>query len=165
MIHVFLGISVLIMTGGGFGFGTLMTVIALFCASMNLNYCCVLIYIVYTMFDFLQLLDPVGLYFQNLIQSTSVTQISSSTLFVLIAMLVFEPIAIYFAFQAYKEFKGCLFDNGGSLGMGGGMVGRAVNTTGRTGQNISGAQNNNYNGNGTAYGGNPNANTSNTTGG
>ena len=27
-------------------------------------------------------------------------------------MVVFEPIAMYIAFQAYKEFKGCLTDRG-----------------------------------------------------
>ena len=49
-------------------------------------------------------------------------------------MLIFQPIAIYFAFLAYKEFKGCLYDHGGAgiggIGGGGGAVARAANTTG-----------------------------------
>ena len=77
---------------------------------------------------------------------------------VLCALLVFQPIAIYYAFQAYKEFKGALMDNGGG-GMGGlstGMVGRAANTTGTSATNARSAgrgDNENYNGNGTAFGG------------
>ena len=32
---------------------------------------------------------------------------------VILVIVVFYIVAIYFAFQAYKEFKGCLYDHGG----------------------------------------------------
>ena len=150
-IHLFLAMGLLITSGASMGFSSLLTVMCLFCATMNMNYCCLLIYIVYTLFDFIQIVDPVGLWIQN-----GTFTIANTFMGFLVAMLVFEPFAIFYAFQAYKEFKGCLQDHGGpgaSAGLGGGMLGQAANQTGSAGAGRSGAQNNNYNGNGTAYGG------------
>ena len=64
-IHLFLNIAVMIVGGAQFGFTSLLTVMCLFCATMNYNFCCVLIYIVYTGFDWIGNIDPVGLYVQN----------------------------------------------------------------------------------------------------
>ena len=119
---------------------------------MNLNYCCVLIYIVYTMFDLITNVDPIGVLFQT----GDWSKFGSPLKLWLLAMVIFEPIGIYFAFQGYKEFKGALLDGGGQaggmggmmMGGGGGPVGQAANTTG-TNQNQG---TNSYNGNGTSYG-------------
>lgn len=43
-----------------------------------------------------------------------------------IVLIVFYITAIYFAFQAYKEFKGMLYDNG-MVGGGGAMAGLMAN--------------------------------------
>ena len=42
---------------------------------------------------------------------------------VYVFLTIFYPIAVYFAFQAYREFKGMLFDNG----MGGNSMGMFMN--------------------------------------
>ena len=67
IVHLVLVLTLLIMTSGNYGLTSLCTILCLFCATMNFNYCCVLIYIVYTLLDVITLLDPVGLYFQNTI--------------------------------------------------------------------------------------------------
>ena len=61
IVHLCLAVLLLIMSGANMGFSSLLTVMCLFCATLNLNYCCLLIYIVYTLFDWLQNIDPVGL--------------------------------------------------------------------------------------------------------
>ena len=44
---------------------------------------------------------------------------------------VFEVYAVRVVFLAYREFKGMEYDNtGGGSGLGGGVLGRAANTTG-----------------------------------
>ena len=59
LIHLCLAIAMLFM--GGSGFYQLITVMCLFCATMSFNYCCVLIYIIYTFIDFVVGIDPLGL--------------------------------------------------------------------------------------------------------
>ena len=142
IIQLCLAIALLILSGAQMGMMQLITVMCLFCATMNYNYCCLLFYIVYTGFDFLQNLDPLGLYVQNGFPS----QLISTTLVILTITVIFEPIAIWFAFQAYKEFKGCMIDNmTGAIG--GSASYNPVSNPGNSNRTSS------YNGNGTAYGG------------
>ena len=63
-IHLALFITMMAM-GGPMNFSTICTIMCLFCATMNYNYCCVLIYIVYTLFDAITMVDPVGAYIQD----------------------------------------------------------------------------------------------------
>ena len=75
----------------------------------------------YAMFDFVAGIDPIGL----LVQNGTLFSIPSNALFSVlleIVTVIFEPIAIYYVFQAYKEFKGAKMDSTGGVG-GGDMMG------------------------------------------
>ena len=122
MVHLFLTLALLFMSAPNF-FSELMTVMCLFCATLNYNYCCVLIYIVYTGYDWFTNIDLIGLVFQNMLLNGASIPWGSSAFIVYLILVIFQPIAIYYAFQAYKEFKGGLMDYGGSLGGGGGLLG------------------------------------------
>ena len=63
IVHLILALGLMIISSMKLGTTSICTVLALFCATMNLNYCCVLIYIVYTMFDLLTNIDPIGVIF------------------------------------------------------------------------------------------------------
>ena len=161
IIHLLLSITLLIASSGGGGLTSIITVMCLFCATSSFNYCCVLIYIIYTGFDWLQNIDPVGLYIQNRMQGVDpeialMTAGGSFGLGIFSTMVIFEPIAIYMAFQAYKEFKGCLTDHGGSLngmGMGGGGSGLMGGGGAGGGGGARAQGTNSYNGNSTAMAG------------
>ena len=60
VVHLVLAMGVII--EANMGIQSICTVICLVCASMSYNYCCLLIYIVYTLFDWISVVDPVGLY-------------------------------------------------------------------------------------------------------
>ena len=62
LVHLFIALSLLFLGAQNF-FTELLTVMCLFCATLNYNYCCVLIYIIYTGFDWFQNIEPVGLMF------------------------------------------------------------------------------------------------------
>jgi hypothetical protein len=51
----------------------------------------------------------------------------------LMGFIIFYPIAIFFSFRAYKEFKGMLYDNG----MGGQMGGLSGMMAGRRSTNAA----------------------------
>ena len=76
------------------GLSQLMNVMILFCASMSYNYCCLIFYIIYSIFDFIQMIDPLGLFIQNGFFSTLLT----SNLIIVLIAVIYEPIAIYYAF-------------------------------------------------------------------
>ena len=76
-------------------------------------------------------------------------------------LLIFQPIAIYYSFQAYKEFKGCAMDHQGGIGMGDPMgLGRGGGALANTANAGGGAGSTSYNGNSTGLA-NPGGNSSN----
>ena len=78
---------------------SLCNVLFLFCATMNFNYCCLLMYIIYMLFDIVSWIDPVGLYIQDSIFNAPMPPYYTLQAFILeLVYLVFEMIAIYFAF-------------------------------------------------------------------
>ena len=149
LCHIMLALAILFNNGPN-SLQMIMTAAILFCASMSLNYCCLLIYILYTMVDFVTIIDPIGRMVQNNIQSRGTGWQNSALTWLYVACLIFEPIAIYYAFLGYREFKAGLQEAGSSVGMGPlggtGAVGQAARTTG---------DQNYYNGNSTAYGNAP----------
>ena len=158
LVHLMLIITLLFMSGGGGGFQNLITVACLFCATLNYNYCCLLIYIIYTLIDLFTNINPVGLFAQNSIQISHFPQTLSGEnkafLAVTFITCVFEVYAVNMVFQAYREFKGMEYDNLGGMGGGGlsgGVLGRAANTTGTEDR---------HNGNGTAFQGGGGGNSS-----
>ena len=60
LVHLMLAFA-LIFTIPQRAFMSLILVTILYCATMSLNYCCLLVYMFFTMLDFLQNFDPVGL--------------------------------------------------------------------------------------------------------
>merc|ERR1712184_31402 len=67
-VHLMLALCMVFMTGGG-GIYQLLTVLTLFCSTMNYSYCCLLFYIIYTGIDLLQNIEPIGLAVQRAVQS------------------------------------------------------------------------------------------------
>ena len=103
LAHLMLALTLLLM--GGAGFQMFITVMCLFCATLNYNYCCVLIYILYTMIDIFTNINPIGLILQNSIMGVSGAQTISNlnpaettAIVILGVLVVFEIIAIYYAF-------------------------------------------------------------------
>ena len=105
LAHLMLALTLLLM--GGAGFQMFITVMCLFCATLNYNYCCVLIYILYTMIDIFTNINPIGLLLQNSIMGetgvgiltiNNLTPEQSTLMIILSVLVVFEIIAIYYAF-------------------------------------------------------------------
>ena len=104
------------------------------------------------MIDIFTNINPIGLVLQNQIMGYSnisaMPSQAKTALVILAVLVIFEFIAIYYVFLAYREFKGMEYDATGAAGMS--MMGQN-NPVGRAAQ-VSGSSNNAYNGNGTAYG-------------
>ena len=60
LAHLMLALTLLFLGTGG-GLQQFITIMCLFCATLNYNYCCLLIYILYTMIDIFTNINPVGL--------------------------------------------------------------------------------------------------------
>ena len=126
-VHLILAILLcfIMFTNGIF---ELINVAILFCALAQMNYCCLIIYIINISIDFFTLFNQIGL----LIQTGTATEImtesslgSQFALTVMIILCVFYLVATVVCFYAYREFKGMLFDagQGGGFGMGSMMGG------------------------------------------
>ena len=60
LVHLAFIIATLFANAGGFM--ELIIVMFLFCGAMSFNYCCLLFYIVYTLINLFQAVEPIGLY-------------------------------------------------------------------------------------------------------
>ena len=110
------------------GLFELINVAILFCALSQMNFCCLIIYIINISIDFFTLFNQVGLWIQtgdyteNMKDATWGEQFAIAIMFIL---LIFYVVATIVCFFAYREFKGMIFDagQGGGFGMGGMMSG------------------------------------------
>ena len=93
-------------------FSMLLTVALLFCAAYSMNFCCLIFYIFYTLVDFFNNLDPIGLLIQNSILGQANSFTLTPLMFVLVSFMIFELVAVYLAFLAYREFKAGLYSGG-----------------------------------------------------
>ena len=93
------------------GLNEIITVIFLFCGAMRMEDCCLLFYIFYSLISFIRYIEPVGKITQNSIMDGIFE--ADGAFYVCVAWLLFLPFAIYWTFQAYKEFRGCKQDAGG----------------------------------------------------
>lgn len=50
MVHLALALTMVFMTSGG-GIYQLLTVLCLFCSTLNYSYCCLMFYMIYTLID------------------------------------------------------------------------------------------------------------------
>lgn len=117
LAHIILSIMYLFVNPFG-GLSELITVLILWCAASQMNFCLLLFYIIMCGFSLVTNVARIGLW----IQTNSLGEIFSESTFpalVIVFFTVFYPAAMYFAFQAYREFKGMMIDNGmgGSLPM------------------------------------------------
>ena len=117
------------------GLYEIIDVLILFCALAQMNYCCLIIYLINITINFFVSFNQLGLW----VQTGSVTKTMEEASFgqsfaiaVIIGLTVYYIVANVFCFYAYREFKGMLVEhqvanNGGGAGMGmggmGGMMG------------------------------------------
>ena len=100
------------------GIYELVIVSILFCSIASVNFCCLMMYMIYISMNFFTFLSTIGLVIQ--VQSfVKVFQSGSSPAifqFVVILMLfVYYIVAIILCYCAYREFKGMLFDATGHV--------------------------------------------------
>ena len=104
------------------GIYELIDVAILFCALAQMNFCCLIIYIINITINFFVIFNQLGLAMQN----GSLTETMEDATFagnvaltIMILLAVYYIVANVFCFYAYREFKGMLFDHGmgGQFGM------------------------------------------------
>ena len=105
------------------GIYELIDVAILFCALAQMNFCCLIMYIITITINFFVIFNQLGLAVQNgqltdLMKDASFS--ANLALTVMILLCVYYAVANVFCFYAYREFKGMLFDHGmgGNFGMG-----------------------------------------------
>ena len=96
----------------------------LFCALSQMNFCCLIIYIINITINFFTYFNVLGLLVQTGNFSDSFKTGSSTNTFaitIIILLSVYYIVATFICFYAYREFKGMMFDHGmgGGFGMGG----------------------------------------------
>ena len=126
-VHLVLAILLcfIMITNGLF---ELIDVAILFCALAQMNYCCLIIYLINISINWFILFNQIGLWIQTgnptkQMQDATFGQSFATTIYILLC--VFYVVASIFCFYAYREFKGMLFDAGagGGFGMGRMMAG------------------------------------------
>ena len=106
------------------GIYELIDVAILFCALAQMNFCCLIIYIINITINFFVIFNQLGLAVQNGKLTDTMEEASFSgnlALTVMILLAIYYIVANVFCFYAYREFKGMLFDAGmgGNFGMSG----------------------------------------------
>ena len=104
------------------GIYELIDVAILFCALAQMNFCCLIIYIINVTINFFVIFNQLGLAMQNGQLTDSMKEASFSqnlALTVMILLAIYYIVANIFCFFAYREFKGMLYDHGmgGQFGM------------------------------------------------
>ena len=97
------------------GIYELIDVAILFCALAQMNFCCLIIYIINITINFFVMFNQLGLAVQNGQLTEAMKDASFSqniALFTMIALTVYYVVANVFCFYAYREFKGMMFDHG-----------------------------------------------------
>ena len=110
------------------GIYELIDVAILFCALAQMNFCCLIIYIINITINFFVIFNQLGLAVQNGALTDAMTKAhvtQNLALAVYIMLAIYYIVANIFCFYAYREFKGMLFDAGmgGGFGMGAAMGG------------------------------------------
>ena len=111
------------------GIYELIDVAILFCALAQMNYCCLIIYIINISINFFITFNQLGLAVQNGQLTDAMREATFSqnlALTTMILLAVYYVVANVFCFYAYREFKGMMWDHqggqmGGNFGMGGVM--------------------------------------------
>ena len=107
------------------GIYEIIDVMILFCALAQMNYCCLIIYLINITINFFICFNQLGLWIQTGSLSEQMSNASLGQTFaisIIIALTIFYVVATVFCFYAYREFKGMLVDYQGGVG-GFGMAG------------------------------------------
>ena len=130
IMWVHLGLAVTMLFCGAGGIQDLFLVLILWCAITQFHYCQLIIYMMFTMFSWVTLISALGLLLQRgeLGDYLSAGGKYTFRMLIVLTMTFFYPLSLFFAFRAYREFKGLFYDNGmvgnagltGLLGGGGG---------------------------------------------
>ena len=112
--HLILALTLFFVTFSA-GLQDLILVLILWCASSQMHFCHLIVYMLFCTFNLVGYFSNVGLLLQQGKFGPYFTAggVQTFLMILVIAFIVFYPIAIYFCFQAYKEFKGMLADHGG----------------------------------------------------
>jgi len=108
LIHLTISIAkIFILQDISGGINDLISCFILYMGKEKVNYCYMVIYIMFTGFAALSLLVGIGTIFQQSDSSTTTTdQLLTTPNLLILAIFFFYIFAIYWAFQAYKESKG-----------------------------------------------------------
>ena len=101
------------------GIYEIIDVLILFCALAQMNYCCLIIYLINITINFFVSFNQLGLWVQTGSLSEQLQNGSLGQTFaisIIIALTIFYVVATVFAFYAYREFKGMLVDYQGGVG-------------------------------------------------
>ena len=124
IVHLILAITYMFVsiTGGLF---ELITVLILWCATSQMQFCQLIIYMILCLNNLIGSLAGIGLLLQTgKFASCFSSGFTSFAVVLLLIFIVFYAIAVYVAFQAYREFKGTMHDNG--MGGAGGGIGNMM---------------------------------------
>ena len=128
------------------GLYEIIDVLILFCALAQMNYCCLIIYLINITINFFISFNQLGLWVQTGNATKQMEEASfgqSVAIAVIIGLTIYYIVANVFCFYAYREFKGMLVDHqvanggggmGGGLGMGGMMGGSGPQNAQRVNQ-------------------------------
>ena len=94
-------------------FGLILVVI-LWCGAAQMNFCHLVFYMVYCIYNWARAFCDLGLVIQDTIIADITITDANLLLTILIIQVIFYPIAITMSFYAYREFKGMVFDHHGS---------------------------------------------------
>ncbi|CDW90675.1 UNKNOWN [Stylonychia lemnae] len=114
IVHLVLSICLMFVSPVN-GIYELLSILILWCAASQMHFCQMIIYMILNCNKFISYFSSVGLSVQNdNFGSYWHGGFKTFEALLSVAFLIFYPIAIYCSFQAYKEFKGMLYDNGQS---------------------------------------------------
>lgn len=118
-VHLALALAFLI---AAMSFQDIFLVLILWCAVSQFHFCHLIVYMIMCLYNWVTLTAAIGLAVQNGSLASIMGKGGANTFMLVMVFLfiLFYPVAVYFAFRAYREFKGMLYDNGmgGGSGMG-----------------------------------------------
>ena len=94
-------------------FNELLQNLLLICGTMSLNFCLIVFYVIFLFFNSLMILQIVGIAIQKALVFDNQPDMQKSEIFffiILILTIIFNLIASFYCFKAYKKLKKAFFD-------------------------------------------------------
>jgi hypothetical protein len=105
--HLILSIFMLFIHGIS-GIHELINVLILWCATSQMHFCYLIFYMLMCMYSFIQNFAYIGLLMQDGLLAYAFTTSKGLSVTIMMIFCVFYVVAVYFAFHAYREFKGMM---------------------------------------------------------